>query len=210
MNGWTTHNGKAVCLAIDNIDTDQLIPARFMSQPRVDGYAEFLLHDMRRDEKGQLKPDFILNQHPTVTILLAGKNFGSGSSREAAVYALLDSGIHVVVSESFGDIFAANAINNGVLPAQVTNDHWHVLRNCMAAPAIDCTVDLDASTISIGNEQVPFSIDATWRLKLINGWDDTDLTRQHQSQIDQYREARYQEDPWSWPTMENQLIKPQS
>ncbi len=202
MNGWTTHHCTAVCLATDNIDTDQLIPARFMSQPRVDGYAEFLLHDMRRDEQGQLNPEFILNQHPTATVLIAGKNFGSGSSREAAVYALLDSDIRVVISESFGDIFAANAINNGVLPAQVTGDHWHVLRNSMTTPAVDCTVDLNSSIICIGDQKVPFAIDTTWRLKLINGWDDTDLTRQHQSQIEQYRKAHYQKNEWSWPIPE--------
>ena len=203
MSGWTALDGKAVYLDVDNIDTDQLIPARFMSQPRVDGYADFLLHDLRRDENGTLKPDFILNQHPTATVLLAGKNFGSGSSREAAVYALLDSGIRVVIAESFGDIFASNAINNGVLPAQVAPDHWQALRKNMTTPAMDCSVDLNTSTISMGEHNIPFVIDETWRLKLINGWDDTDLTRTHQSQIDEFRTERYQRSPWAWPTAHN-------
>jgi len=200
MSGWTTLDGKAVCLDVDNIDTDQLIPARFMSQPRVDGYADFLLHDLRRDERGALKPDFILNQYPNTSVLLAGKNFGSGSSREAAVYALLDSGISVVIAESFGDIFAANACNNGVLPALVSPDDWQALLKSMATPEMNCQVDLDTKTITLREHKIAFTIDETWRLKLINGWDDTDLTRTHQTQIDEFRAARYTQDAWAWPT----------
>ena len=203
MSGWTTLEGKAVCLDVDNIDTDQIIPARFMSQPRVDGYADFLLHDLRRDEDGALKPDFILNQYPSASVLLVGKNFGSGSSREAAVYALLDSGIRVVIAQSFGDIFSSNAINNGVLPALVAADDWQALRNAMAAPEMACKVDLNSATISMGEHTIPFTIDETWRLKLINGWDDTDLTKTHQSQIDQFRTERYQQHAWAWPTAHN-------
>jgi len=200
MSGWTTHDGKAVCLPTDNIDTDQLIPARFMSQPRVDGYSQFLLHDVRRDQHGALKADFILNQHPTATILLTGKNFGSGSSREAAVYALLDSGIRVVIAESFGDIFSSNAVNNGVLPAQITAEHWQALSGCMETPVIDCRVDLASETISMGEQRIPFIIDESWRLKIINGWDDTDITKEFQSQIDRYRTERYKQHDWAWPT----------
>ncbi len=203
MNGWTTLAGKAVCLDVDNIDTDQLIPARFMSQPRVDGYAEFLLHDMRRDANGAPKPDFILTQHPDATVLLAGKNFGSGSSREAAVYALLDSGIRVVIAESFGDIFASNAINNGVLPARLSSEHWQLLRSAMTTITKNCKVDLETSTLSLGEHTVAFSIDEAWRLKLINGWDDTDLTRDYQSHIDRYRQIRFQRYPWARPTAQH-------
>lgn len=199
MNGWTTFAGQAVCLDVDNIDTDQLIPARFMSQPRVDGYADFLLHDMRRDASGALKPDFILTQHPGATVLLAGKNFGSGSSREAAVYALLDSGIQVVIAESFGDIFASNAINNGVLPAQLSSEDWQLCRNAFTAPTINCTVDLDTAILCVGEQTLAIIINEAWRLKLINGWDDTDITRDYQSQIDQFRKDRYQQNAWAWP-----------
>ena len=203
MSGWTTLNGQAVCLDVDNVDTDQIIPARFMSQPRVDGYADFLLHDLRRNNDGSLKTDFVLNQHPSATVLLAGKHFGSGSSREAAVYALLDSGIQAVIAQSFGDIFSSNAINNGVLPALVTADDWQTLRDSFATPEMECRVDLNTTTISIGEQTIPFAIDETWRLKLINGWDDTDLTREYQSQINRYRTSRYQEHPWALPTVQS-------
>ncbi len=200
MNGWTAHTGMAVCLDVDNIDTDQIIPARFMSQPRVDGYADFLMHDLRRDNKGTLRPDFILNQHPNASVLLAGKNFGSGSSREAAVYALLDSGIQVVIAQSFGDIFASNAINNGVLPALVSADDWQTLHSSCTTPQLDCKVDLNTSTVNMSDTSIPFVIDETWRLKLINGWDDTDLTKEYQSQIDTFRARRFEANTWAWPT----------
>ena len=119
MAGWSTHIGMAVSLPQANIDTDQLIPARFMSVPRAQGYGRFLLHDMRREETGDMKADFPLNAHEGMSVLIAGRNFGSGSSREAAVYALVDSGIRAVFAPSFGDIFASNAVNNGLLPAQI-------------------------------------------------------------------------------------------
>ena len=172
-----------------------------MSQPRAMGYAEFLLHDIRRDDQGALRPDFILNNHPTATVLLSGRNFGSGSSREAAVYALVDSGIRVVIAQGFGDIFAANAINNGLLPATVTEHHWHVLQKLVGDLSRECSVDLEAATINIGAENIPFDIDDTWRLKLINGWDDTDITLQHQENIERFRKARFQHAAWAWPTV---------
>ena len=135
--------------------------------------------------------------------MLVGKNFGSGSSREAAVYALVDNGIRVVIATSFGDIFAANAVNNGLLPAQVTpTQHQELLIQAANTP-IPCTVDLQTSTIRLGNQKIPFEIDETWRLKLINGWDDADLTLAYRIEIDHYRHKRYQEAVWAWPTNTN-------
>lgn len=201
MNGWSAHEGLAVCLPTDNIDTDQLIPARFMSQPRANGYSEFLLYDLRRDKHGTLKPDFILNQQSSASVLITGKNFGSGSSREAAVYALLDSGIQVVIAESFGDIFTSNAVNNGVLPAQVTALDWKAIYEYTKDAAVKCAIELATESINIGKLSFPFEIDETWRLKIANGWDDIDLTQQHQSQIRQYAKTRYENEPWAWPTL---------
>ncbi len=120
MSGWTKHSGTAVALDLESVDTDQLIPARFMSTPRSEGYGRFLLHDIRNDADGAPIADFPLKRIPGASVLVTRRNFGSGSSREAAVYALVDFGIRVVIAPSFGDIFAANAVNNGLLPAQIS------------------------------------------------------------------------------------------
>ncbi len=115
MTGWTKIEGRAVALAQANVDTDQLIPARFMSAPRSAGYGAFLLHDARQDQA-----DHVLNRHTRADVLITRRNFGSGSSREAAVYALVDFGIKAVFAPSFGDIFQSNAVNNGLLPARLS------------------------------------------------------------------------------------------
>jgi 3-isopropylmalate dehydratase small subunit len=113
-------------LPLDNVDTDQLIPARFMKRPRSDGYGQFLLHDLRQDAAN---PACALDQDrfKGCQILIAGRNFGCGSSREAAVYALADFGFRCVIASSFGDIFASNAVKNGVLPALVSPEQAEVL-----------------------------------------------------------------------------------
>lgn len=179
MSGWSRHTGRVARLTIDNIDTDQLIPARFMSTPRSAGYGRFLLHDMR-DQVDLAEGD---------SILIAGRNFGSGSSREAAVYALVDFGVRAVLAPSFGDIFAANAVNNGLLPARVEAD---VLQGL----AGQATIDLDTQTLTSGGRVVRFEIDPVWRLKLQNGWDDIDLTSQHRAEIAAFAETR---PAWGWP-----------
>ncbi len=199
MAGWRVHRGQAVALPLDNLDTDQLIPARFMSQPRAAGYGGFLLHDLRRDVAGEPDPAFPLNRHPGASILVAGRNFGSGSSREAAVYALVDAGIRAVVAESFGDIFAANAVNNGLLPARVAAADAAALTAALGAGTAEATVDLDAGEIALGDLTIGFALDETWRTKLANGWDDIDLTGRHADEIARFRAARRQTAPWAWP-----------
>jgi 3-isopropylmalate/(R)-2-methylmalate dehydratase small subunit len=196
MSGWTTHDGTAVALDRDNIDTDQLIPARFMSTPRSEGYGRFLLHDFRFDADGKLQEDFPLNRVPGASVLIAGRNFGSGSSREAAVYALVDFGIRVVVAPSFGDIFASNAVNNGLLPARVEAADATALAAHSGGTA---QVSLKDLTIALGPLTVPFTIDPVWREKLINGWDDIDLTRQHAEAIAAFRATRARHQPWAIP-----------
>ena len=193
MAGWTRHEGRAVHLAQDNVDTDQIIPARFMSTPRSEGYADYLMHDLRRDDDGALREDFALNATPEASILLAGRNFGSGSSREAAVYALVDAGFRVVIAESFGDIFAANAVNNGLLPAVLPEKD---IARLAAAP--DLAVDLDSLEVTTGAESIGFDLDARWREKLMQGWDDIDLTLQHREAIAAFRADRRQI-PGAWP-----------
>jgi 3-isopropylmalate/(R)-2-methylmalate dehydratase small subunit len=198
MAGWTRHQGLGVGLPFENIDTDQLIPARFMSAPRSVGYGKFLLHDLRHDGDGAAIPDFPLDD-PAATgasILVARRNFGGGSSREAAVYALVDGGFRVVIAPSFGDIFASNAVNNGLLPARVAEADADAL---LAAMPGDLAIDLDHCTVTTGNTVIGFDIDPVWRTKLINGWDDIDLTRAYAQEITDFITARRAARPWIWP-----------
>jgi 3-isopropylmalate/(R)-2-methylmalate dehydratase small subunit len=198
MAGWTHHQGLAVGLPLENVDTDQLIPARFMSAPRSHGYGRFLLYDLSHDEDGSLRPDFPLNapQAAGASVLVARRNFGGGSSREAAVYALVDAGFRAVVAPSFGDIFAGNAVNNGLLPARVSEADADSLLAASPAPV---RIDLERGTIALGERQFGFDLDPVWRLKLINGWDDIDLTRAHAAEIADYAKARRAVRPWLWP-----------
>lgn len=198
MAGWNTHEGTAVTLPLANIDTDQLIPARFMSVPRSEGYGEYLLYDIRRTTDGTLIPDYPINDISEASVMLAGANFGSGSSREAAVYALVDAGFRAIIAPSFGDIFSSNAVNNGLLPAVVNMPEWEKLNRAIGdAPAL---IDLTAGTITIGTVHVSFDLADSWRVKLINGWDDIDLTKNHFSEIGKYKDQRQQTAPWIWPS----------
>ena len=198
MAGWTHHEGLAVGLPLENVDTDQLIPARFMSAPRTQGYGRFLLYDLRHGEDGSPRPDFPLNapQAAGASVLVARRNFGGGSSREAAVYALVDAGFRAVMAPSFGDIFAGNAVNNGLLPARVSEQDAASLLAASPAPV---RIDLERQTIALGERQTGFELDPVWRLKLINGWDDVDLTRAHAAEIAEYAKARRAARPWLWP-----------
>lgn len=200
MSGWYEHRGQLVHLALDNVDTDQIIPARFMSQPRVQGYADFLFHDLRRDSAGDMTEDFPLNRYVAASILLCGENFGTGSSREAAAYALLDAGIKVIVATSYGDIFAANAVNNGLLPAIIGKaDKNRLLEMLSGVGTLDCLVDLQSCQLSLAGQTIEFDIDETWRTKLINGWDDIDLTLLHTDAISAFETQRRQQFSWAWP-----------
>ena len=195
MAGWTTHDGTAVLLPRENVDTDQLIPARFMSTPRSEGYGRFLLHDLRHDETGTPRADFPLNRNPDATVLVTGRNFGSGSSREAAVYALVDAGFKAVIAPSFGDIFASNAVNNGLLPARVSAEDVAVLAKADGP----LSIDLESGRISSADGTIPFDLPDNWRTKLINGWDDIDLTLRHAEAIAAFRETRRTAAAWTFP-----------
>jgi 3-isopropylmalate/(R)-2-methylmalate dehydratase small subunit len=202
MRPFTTLSALACKLPNANIDTDQIIPARFMRRPRSEGYGNFLLHDLRYDAEGALKPEHPLND-PAVKgceVILAGRNFGCGSSREAAVYALADYGIRVVIASSFGDIFASNAIKNGLLPAQISEEDAERLLHADELVAHrPLTVDLAAQTIIVGNLVVPFAIDPVWKKQLLNGWDDIDMTRSQACAIARFAAADEKRRPWMKP-----------
>lgn len=199
MAGWTRLQGQAVALPVENIDTDQLIPARFMATPRSQGYGRSLLHDMRFDADGTPIAAMPLNRHADVAILVTRRNFGGGSSREAAVYALADFGIRAVVAPSFGDIFAANAVNNGLLPARVHEREAEALIAQLGEAAQPATIDLATCEIAVGPARIAFTLDPVWRTKLINGWDDIDLTASHGDAIASFRAARRRQAGWTWP-----------
>lgn len=203
MSGWTKHSGQAVALPIHNIDTDQLIPSRFMSTPRSEGYGGFLLHDLRRDDSGSEHPHFALDRHKEASIVVAGRNFGSGSSREAAVYALVDAGIRAVFAPSFGDIFAGNAVNNGLLPARISEEDFDSLMRTLEDRSRPAHVCLEAGHLSIGGRTIGFHIDPGWRTKLINGWDDIDLTMRHRAAIEQHKQGLDSHAPWVRPLKEH-------
>lgn len=202
MKGWSRHEGPAVALPQENIDTDQLIPARFMTASRADGYGGYLLHDLRFDHDGKADPDHPLNQAPDASILISRRNFGSGSSREAAVYALVDAGFRTVIAPSFGDIFASNAINNGLLPALVSEDDAEALIALFGQPQSQTrtlAIELEQKTILGPMSPLSFDLDAVSQRKLIMGWDDIDLTRAETGKIEDFRKNRQQTAPWTWP-----------
>jgi 3-isopropylmalate/(R)-2-methylmalate dehydratase small subunit len=202
MERFTTLSAVACPLGLENVDTDQLIPARFMSRPRAAGYGDFLLHDLRFGLDGASRPDFPLNdgRYAGAKVLVARRNFGTGSSREAAVYALWDYGIRCVIAPSFGAIFEGNAIKNGLLPAVVNERELLLIDNWLSTaerPVV--VVDLEQAVITAGSHRMAFAIEAVRRLRLLNGWDDLDLTDRHQAEIAAFRAERFRSAPWVVP-----------
>lgn len=182
-----------------NIDTDQLIPARFMKRSRAEGYGGYLLHDMRFDRNGAEIAEFPLNrpEWKKAQIIVARRNFGAGSSREAAVYALVDYGIQCVIAPSFGDIFASNAVNNRLLPARVEVEDAETLIQALESGIPEMQVDLESQTISAGDMVMSFIVDPVWRMKLLNGWDDIDLTLSHKDAIARFATDDAKRRPWA-------------
>ena len=188
-------------LAFANIDTDQLVPARFMSTPRAHGYGGFLLHDMRRDRDGNPTGAIALDrpERAGAQIVVAKRNFGCGSSREAAVYALADFGIRCVIAPTFGEIFAGNALSNGVLTASVTEAQADVLIAELEAGSRELTVDLEAQTVTAMGGSVAFAVDPAARLRLLNGWDAIQMTLSFQGAIAAFQAKDATTRPWAAP-----------
>jgi 3-isopropylmalate/(R)-2-methylmalate dehydratase small subunit len=193
---------KACPLLLANVDTDQILPARFLKLPRSAELGRVLFHDLRRDADGNERPDFPLNQPQwrDAKVLIAGRNFGGGSSREAAVYALYEAGIRCVIAPSFGDIFAQNSVKNGLLTAVLAEADLAELAAAIAAdPDMPVTVDLEQQTIARGNRSFAFSIEAVSRNQLLNGWDDVDLTDSYATRIAAFKAADRERRPWARP-----------
>jgi 3-isopropylmalate/(R)-2-methylmalate dehydratase small subunit len=187
MEKFTTHTGRAVPLRRSNVDTDQIIPAVYLKRVTRSGFEDGLFAAWRAD------PDFVLNrpEHSGATVLVAGPEFGTGSSREHAVWALRDYGFRVVVSSRFADIFAGNAGKGGLVTARVdqavVERLWAVLE---ADPATELSVDLRAGTIGWKGESAPFDIDDYTRWRLLEGLDDVDLTLRHEGEIGEFESRR--------------------
>ena len=161
-----------------------------------------MFHDLRRDAQGNERPDFPLNRPiwRDARVLVAGRNFGGGSSREAAVYALYEAGIRCVVAPSFGDIFAQNAVKNGLLTAVLSEADVAELGAAIAAdPDMPVTVDLEEQTISRGNRSFTFSIDPVSRNQLLNGWDDVDMTDSYAARVAAFKATDRERRPWARP-----------
>ena len=187
MDAFTQHIGTAAPLRRSNVDTDQIIPAVYLKRVTRTGFEDGLFAAWRND------PEFVLNQpeYDGVSVLVAGPDFGTGSSREHAVWALLDYGFRVVVSSRFGDIFRGNSGKAGLLAALVEQDVVDRLWTTIEAdPGTKVTVDLENKTISAGDVSAPFEIDDYTRYRLLNGLDDVGITLSHEADIAAYEATR--------------------
>lgn len=200
MEKFTRLTAKACPLPQPNINTDAILPARFLKWPRDKGLGQVLFADLRRNPEGQEIADFPLNQPAwqDSKILVAGRNFGGGSSREAAVYAVYDYGFRCVIAPSFGDIFAQNAVKNGLLAAVVSDaDAAEIAAAIENDPERTITVDLLQQTIVCGNRSYGFAIEPVSKSQLVNGWDDIDLTDSYRVQIETFRKRDRELRPWA-------------
>ncbi|WP_169046729.1 3-isopropylmalate dehydratase small subunit [Aeromonas salmonicida] len=188
MTGFKQHKGIAVPLDSANVDTDAIIPKQFLQKVNRIGFGKHLFHDWRfLDDAGQQpNPEFVLNQprYAGASILLARENFGCGSSREHAPWALADYGFKTLIASSFADIFYGNAINNGLVPVRLKEEEVDLLFQLVATqPGIEIEVDLEANQVRAGEISFGFEIDEFRRYCLLNGLDSIGLTLQHEATI---------------------------
>jgi len=190
MQPFRKHTGKVAPLYRANIDTDQIIPKQFLKRIERTGFGQFLFHDWRRSASGEPESSFVLNQpkYSGASILVAGKNFGCGSSREHAVWALADYGFLVLIASSFADIFANNCVKNGVLTVVLTEEEAAgIARKASNTQNYQLTIDLeDCSVRDDQGLSATFQIDDFTRHCLLEGLDDIGLTLQHQAEISAY------------------------
>ncbi|MBT8310932.1 MAG: 3-isopropylmalate dehydratase small subunit [Flavobacteriaceae bacterium] len=185
MKPFKTLTSRAIPLPVENIDTDQIIPARFLKAIDKKGFGENLFRDWRYHEDGNINQDFVLNDSKfSGGILVAGDNFGCGSSREHAAWAIKDYGFKVIISSFFADIFKGNALNNGLLPIQVKDSFLKdLIRHIEADPTAELTIDLEAQSLHTPIGSVDFEIDPYKKLCLINGYDDIEFLLSKKEEI---------------------------
>lgn len=204
MEKFTRLTAAACPLDVANLNTDQLLPARYLKWPRSAGLGKVLLQDLRVDSEGRERPDFPLNRPAWrgAKIIVGGRNFACGSSREAAVYALYDYGIRCVIAPSFGDIFFGNAVQNGLLTAVVDDAAVaEIIATLNGTPDMLITVDLEQQTVLCGNRSYRFAIDPACRLRLLNGWDDIALTESFRDKIAAFKKEDAGRRAWARPVL---------
>lgn len=193
MQGFKSITSTFVPLPMENIDTDQIMPARFLKATTKEGFGKNLFRDWRymNDDENQPKPEFILNK-PSYkgSILVAGKNFGCGSSREHAAWSILDYGFNVVVSSFFADIFRNNALNNGVLPVKVSDDFLQKIFQLDNNSTLTVDVEKQTITIDATGEQEIFDINNYKKTCLLNGYDDIDYLVNMKDEIQRFEKVR--------------------
>lgn len=200
MTPFTKLTAIAAPIDLADVDTDKIIPARFLRRLRNPGYDPYLFYDMRFDAAGRERAGFVLNQPAcrNAGILVAGANFGCGSSREGAVYALMDYGIRSVIAPSFGDIHYGNALQNGLLPVMLPDAAVVKLRQQLREmPGSQITVDLESQTVTGPDGTIySFDIDASNKEKLLKGLDDISLVMQNIGAIEAFEKRYHNEMPW--------------
>lgn len=188
IDKFTVHEGRGVPLRRTDVDTDQLAPARLLTMTTRTGYGDVLFHDWRLND-----PDFVLNdpRYAGATVLVAGRDFATGSSREYAVWALKDYGFRAVIAPRFGDIFRLNALKNGLVPAILSEESVHAIWALIEEnPTVRVTVDLIATEVRVGAIRAAFPLDDYTRHRLIEGVDETELTLSRIEEIRHYEQQR--------------------
>jgi len=193
-------SARAAPLEMINVDTDIIIPKQFLKTVKRTGLGVSAFYNIRYDENGKEKPDFILNkpEYKGANILITGENFGCGSSREHAPWALLDMGFNVIIASAFADIFYNNSFKNGILPIVLPQEQVdQLMRDAKDTPDALFEIDLEKQTVTRGNKySFLFEIDPFRKHCLMNGLDDIGLTLQKSNAIDAYEKARSQDRPW--------------
>jgi 3-isopropylmalate/(R)-2-methylmalate dehydratase small subunit len=193
MKPFRCEHGTLVPLDRSDVDTDQIIPKQFLKRIERTGYGPFLFHEWRSDASGGEGTDFVLDvdAYRGGTVLVAGRNFGCGSSREHAVWALQDHGFRAVIAPSFADIFHGNALSCGLLPVTLAEHEVRALLDlAVEEPGVECIVDLEDGTVSAGDLRFDFHLDPTRRRSLLDGLDDITLTLHNLEEISAFESAR--------------------
>src|SRR5438105_1520879 len=201
MNPFRIHTGIVAPLDRANVDTDQIIPKQFLKRIERTGFGEFLFYDWRHTTDGSLDTSFVLNapRYRKASILVAGRNFGCGSSREHAPWALGDYGFRAIIAPSFADIFTSNCVKNGLLPIVLPEaDVERLFHDAATFPGFKLTIDLERQTVATadGDTVFRFDVDAFRKHCLLNGLDDIALTLTHADEIRAFEAKRKAEQPW--------------